>query len=31
MPKQYGEPASYETKLERIMARLGVDKYFKED
>lgn len=27
MPKQYAEPASYETKLEKVMARLGAEKF----
>ena len=27
MAKQYAEPAAYEAKLEKVMARLGVDKY----
>ena len=31
MPKQYGEPRSYEEKLEKVMARLGTNEYFKED
>ena len=27
MAKQYAEPATYEAKLEKVMSRLGVDKY----
>jgi len=27
MPKQYAEPAFYEEKLEKVMARLGVEKF----
>lgn len=27
MTKQYAEPASYEAKLEKVMKRLGVEKY----
>ena len=27
MAKQYAEPAAYEAKLEKVMARLGVDTY----
>lgn len=27
MPKQYAEPAAYEAKLEKVMARLGVDDF----
>lgn len=27
MPKQYAEPAAYEAKLEKVMTRLGVEKY----
>lgn len=27
MGKQYADPAVYETKLEKVMSRLGVDKY----
>lgn len=27
MPKQYAEPAAYEAKLEKVMARLGIEKY----
>lgn len=27
MSKQYAEPATYEAKLERVMDRLGVDRY----
>ena len=27
MSKQYAEPAAYEAKLEKVMARLGVDQY----
>lgn len=27
MSKQYAEPATYESKLEKVMARLGVDRY----
>ena len=27
MAKQYAEPATYEAKLEKVMARLGVEKY----
>lgn len=27
MAKQYAEPATYEAKLEKVMARLGVDQY----
>lgn len=26
-PKQYGSPSDYEAKLERVMTRLGVDKF----
>lgn len=27
MPKQYAEPAAYEAKLEKVMQRLGVERY----
>ena len=27
MAKQYAEPAAYEAKLEKVMARLGVEQY----
>ncbi|WP_368234804.1 J domain-containing protein [Anaerotruncus rubiinfantis] len=27
MAKQYAEPATYEAKLEKVMARLGIDEY----
>ena len=27
MPKQYAEPAAYEAKLDKVMARLGVEEY----
>lgn len=27
MSKQYAEPAAYEAKLEKVMSRLGVDRY----
>ena len=27
MAKQYAEPAAYEAKLEKVMARLGVETY----
>lgn len=27
MPKQYAEPQQYEAKLEKVMARLGIDAY----
>ncbi len=27
MARQYAEPAAYEAKLEKVMARLGVEKY----
>lgn len=27
MAKQYAEPAAYEAKLEKVMARLGIDQY----
>ena len=27
MAKQYAEPAAYEAKLEKVMARLGIEKY----
>lgn len=27
MPKQYAEPAAYEAKLEKVMARLGIEQY----
>lgn len=27
MPKQYAQPQAYEAKLEKVMARLGIEKY----
>lgn len=30
MAKQYAEPAFYEEKLEKVMARLGTREYIKE-